>query len=486
MKISSLSGKFLATVVPTFLIAFITFVGAYEWVRYHDAHDDLTRHINRLAASQSIILAEPVAAKDKERLGLLLATVISDGDLIGISVFDENGDVLDSFGTLTSPTKDLNKRISINFADDQGFRKVGELLMVMTISRIVNETRTRLLYDGILALALLISGIFAAVFAHQRIVVQPLSKLLAAIKDTRGGAREVVDWSANDEIGTLISNYNEMQGRLSNHEADLQEIQNQLERRIEERTRDLVMAREAAEAANQAKTQFLTSMSHELRTPMNAILGFTQLIQRDPMVADNARIERSLKTIHSSGQHLMALIDQVLNLNKLESENDDTMIVALEPLLAIEEGADLLAPLAEARQIAIEIDSDIHAAGRLLADTLQFKQVVLNLLSNAVKYNRREGKVVVRADRSGKFVRISVADTGHGIPSEMFENIFKPFNRLGREAGNIEGSGVGLTLTRKMVEKMQGEIGFESAEGEGSTFWVLLPSVAEPQSEGRV
>ena len=258
-----------------------------------------------------------------------------------------------------------------------------------------------------------------------------------------------------------------------------------MERRIEERTRDLVMAREAAEAANQAKTQFLTSMSHELRTPMNAILGFTQLIQRDPMVADNARIERSLKTIHSSGQHLMALIDQVLNLNKLESENDDTMIVALEPLLAIEEGADLLAPLAEARQIAIEIDSDIHAAGRLLADTLQFKQVVLNLLSNAVKYNRREGKVVVRADRSGKFVRISVVDTGHGIPSEMFENIFKPFNRLGREAGNIEGSGVGLTLTRKMVEKIQGEIGFESAEGEGSTFWVLLPSVAEPQSEGR-
>lgn len=117
-----------------------------------------------------------------------------------------------------------------------------------------------------------------------------------------------------------------------------------MERRIEERTRDLVMAREAAEAANQAKTQFLTSMSHELRTPMNAILGFTQLIQRDPMVADNARIERSLKTIHSSGQHLMALIDQVLNLNKLESENDDTMIVALEPLLAIEEGADLLPP----------------------------------------------------------------------------------------------------------------------------------------------
>ena len=232
MKISSLSGKFLATVVPTFLIAFITLVGAYEWVRYHDAHDDLTRHINRLAASQSLILAEPVAAKDKERLGLLLATVISDRDLIGISVFDENGDVLDSFGTLTSPTKDLNKRISINFADDQGFRKVGELLMVMTISRIVNETRTRLLYDGILALALLISGIFAAVFAHQRIVVQPLYKLLTAIKDTRGGAREVVDWSANDEIGTLISNYNEMQGRLSNHEADLQEIQNQLERRI--------------------------------------------------------------------------------------------------------------------------------------------------------------------------------------------------------------------------------------------------------------
>ena len=104
------------------------------------------------------------------------------------------------------------------------------------------------------------------------------------------------------------------------------------------------MAREAAEAANQAKTQFLTSMSHELRTPMNAILAFTQLIQRDPMVADNARIERSLKTIRSSGQHLMALIDQVLNLNKLESENDDTMIVALEPLLAIEEGADLLPP----------------------------------------------------------------------------------------------------------------------------------------------
>ncbi|MBT5300454.1 MAG: ATP-binding protein [Rhodospirillaceae bacterium] len=121
-----------------------------------------------------------------------------------------------------------------------------------------------------------------------------------------------------------------------------------------------------------------------------------------------------------------------------------------------------------------------------MADTLQFKQVVLNLLSNAVKYNRREGKVVVRPDRSGKFVRISVADTGHGIPSEMFENIFKPFNRLGREAGNIEGSGVGLTLTRKMVKKLQGEIGFESAEGEGSTFWVLLPSVAEPQSEGRV
>jgi PAS domain S-box-containing protein len=235
-----------------------------------------------------------------------------------------------------------------------------------------------------------------------------------------------------------------------------------------------------ANTASNAKSEFLSRMSHELRTPMNAIIGFAQLMEVDkellPDQLDNAQ------EILRAGRHLLDLINEVLDLAKVESGHVDLSLEAVNYVDLIEECGTLVRALADASGIALE--SNVPADTAVRADRVRLKQALLNLLSNAVKYNRRGGRVTIRAEvmtrADGERIRLHVTDNGPGIPAEHLPELFQPFNRLGAEAGEIEGSGIGLVITRRLVEIMGGEVGVVSEPGQGSDFWIELPRDVSP------
>jgi PAS domain S-box-containing protein len=238
----------------------------------------------------------------------------------------------------------------------------------------------------------------------------------------------------------------------------------------------LIAARDAAESASRAKSDFLSHMSHELRTPMNAILGFGQLLELDHQ-SDADRQDWGREVV-KGGQHLLALINEVLDLARVESGK---MAVTLEPLALspiLEDCLALVRTQADARHIR-RTPVGLSAGLRVLADGVRLKQIVLNLLSNAIKYNVDGGSVTVRCERApqspGTMAQVSVIDTGNGLTPEQIGKLFQPFERLHASHEHIEGSGIGLVLTQRLVHLLNGQIGVISAPGQGSTFWFTLP-----------
>ena len=231
-----------------------------------------------------------------------------------------------------------------------------------------------------------------------------------------------------------------------------------------------------AEAASRAKTQFLSSMSHELRTPLNAILGYSQLLLMDDDEPLGAERREQIVQIEFSGRQLLSLIGDLLDLPKIESGD---LAMDIEPVDVGEvarQAIETTAPMARDKDVTLAGLADDAIPPMVEADPNRLLQVLLNLLSNAIKYNRDGGSVSVACTTTAEgLVRLSVTDTGKGIAREHFENLFRPFDRLGAEASGIEGTGIGLSIARRLVELMGGEIGVESEVGKGSTFWLELP-----------
>jgi signal transduction histidine kinase/CheY-like chemotaxis protein len=235
----------------------------------------------------------------------------------------------------------------------------------------------------------------------------------------------------------------------------------------------------AADKANRAKSDFLSSMSHELRTPLNAILGFAQLLG-SALPPPSAMQKRSIDQILKAGWYLLELINEILDLALIES---GTLTMSNEPVSLSEvlsECRAMIEPQARSRHITMHFP-EFEAPRFVTADRTRVKQVLINLLFNAVKYNRPDGSVTVDCSRvASGAVRISVRDTGHGLSPEQLEQLFQPFNRLGKESGSEEGTGIGLVVTKRLVELMGGRIGVESTVGVGSVFWAELALAQAP------
>ncbi len=240
----------------------------------------------------------------------------------------------------------------------------------------------------------------------------------------------------------------------------------------------LQVAKLEAEQANQAKSDYLSRMSHELRTPLNAILGFAQLLEMDEL-PDEQR--DSLSHILSGARHLLGLINEVLDIAAIEAGR---MSLSLEPVAVAEvvaEAVSLIRPLAEQSGIPLMAESPEAWDGYVFGDRQRVKQILLNLLSNAVKYNHEGGRVDLTCERvAEQRLRITVTDTGPGIPPESLDRLFVAFERMGREQTAVEGTGLGLPLSKRLAEVMSGTMGVTSAVGQGSSFWVELPLTADP------
>jgi signal transduction histidine kinase/ActR/RegA family two-component response regulator len=318
-----------------------------------------------------------------------------------------------------------------------------------------------LLVGAFVALALIGVGLVASISG-------PMQRASAAARRYGHG-----DFSARvpakgvEELRQLAASMNEMAVAMDAARAKLRE-----------QASSLAVSKEQAERAANAKTEFLSRMSHELRTPLNAILGFAQLLELDELTAMQ---KDNVAHIVSGGRHLLDLINEVLEITRLDVGSASPTIEPVSVEAMVREVVELVSPLATQRKIDMRAALGSDASAWVAADAQRLKQILINLLANAVKYNRDEGSVTVTLKRlEPNRLRIRVTDTGQGIAQDQLPKLFTPFERLGAESGNVEGTGLGLVLAQRLAEAMGGSIGVESQPWIGSTFHIELPLAEAP------
>ena len=344
----------------------------------------------------------------------------------------------------------------------------------------IEELTTLYLFGGLIIASIVL--LLAIIVATS--VTTPLLRLRESMKAISGGDLDIkVGGNRKDEIGQVMRGIDDMVSRLKHTLASRDELNDEISLRksvegaLRKRSIELEHSNVEAERASKAKSEFLASMSHELRTPLNAVLGFAQMLQFNPKAPLSPGQNEHVESIITGGNHLLELINEILDLARIEADQLDLFVEKVDAAEVVGDCVALTAPLGEDRKITI-VNQLIGGAPLMIrTDQLRFKQAILNLLSNAIKYNKDGGTITVGGRvTDDKFLHISVKDTGSGIAEEDRERVFHMFQRLGTDPLIAqEGTGIGLTVTKRIIERMAGRIGFESEKNVGSTFWVELP-----------
>ncbi len=405
-------------------------------------------------------------------------------------------DRITTIGTIPQNAETIERKIDTE--KDGNKTAISSLSLVTyhpSIRSLVVKQRGKLLIC--LVIGLLVFGVFLSMVIKQVLSI-PLHALIGATQAVSGGNLSMrINVTRQDDFGKLSRFFNQMLDTITQQQQELRSTNEELRKEVavrrgaetellahrdslenivEARTNDLVRAKNEAEKANEAKTSFLSRMSHELRTPLNAIIGFSELLVSDTQHHLPAEHVDNAEEILRAGHHLLDLINEVLDLARVESGRLDLHPEQVAVGSIISDCAKLIRPLANKNQISISVDTGPDYI--VYVDRMRLRQILLNLLSNAVKYNRIAGSVRITCSPSDNgLVRIAISDSGRGIDAEAMPRLFQPFERLGSVYDGIEGTGIGLALSKRMVDAMESVIGVESVAGAGSTFWVDLPGI---------
>jgi signal transduction histidine kinase/DNA-binding response OmpR family regulator len=340
--------------------------------------------------------------------------------------------------------------------------------------------------------ALLVSSIF------RRAVAEPivrLAEIARKVSREKNYSVRVTPIPRSGEMAILMDAFNEMLVQIQQSESALRTAHDGLELRVQERTAELeaakkeveafsesvLRAKEEVERASKFKDLFLSTMSHELRTPLNAVLGFSDLLTEERYGPLNERQRRYVTHIHTGGKHLLTLINDILDLSKIEAGRLHLAIESVLLKISFGEVLDTMRPLADKKSQVLVQQTPTDLSVR--ADSTRFKQVLMNLIGNAIKFTPEGGRIELAAHQFGDEVRVEVRDSGPGIPLEEQKRIFEAFYRLRQTGKATEGTGLGLAITKRLVELHGGQLGLESQPGSGSCFYFTLPTAAALQTE---
>ncbi len=469
------------------------FFTIYELVIFKKS---LTNEVSSLAQIMSINSSAPLAFNDKRGAEELLQTLRVKPHIRGARIYDEKGEVFASFEPENSFDENLlpqdagepgeiflNQHIYFFQPIDEGGDRLGILLIVSDFQGIFE----RMGYYAVIVMVVVVIALVVT-YRMSASLNENVSQPILDLADTMHRVIDQNDISIRahkkneDELGFLVERFNSLLGQIQIGKEELEKSHELLEERVRQRTGELEKSRGVAEKANLAKSEFLARMSHELRTPLNAVLGFGQVLEmslRDKV--DDQSLE-NLSHIVTAGQHLLALINDILDLSKVESGYLGLSLENVRLSEVIYEVEELMNHWAKESEIGLTINLKSFNTVFVVADRVRLRQVLINLISNAIKYNKPNGTVTVACEAgvSRDMVVIKVTDTGIGIPLNSLDELFEPFNRLKAEGTGIEGTGIGLALTQKLIHLMNGEISVETDEGKGSTFSVHLPQGQAP------
>jgi len=491
------------------LLAIVAFIG-YDIVTYKQAV------VRNLSVQAQIVGSNTVSAllfNDPQSAKETLSALKASPNVISAVVYTQSGRPFASYSRGKSEGVPALPPIPAGQAEVSSIRhneivlvrpivfggKPTETVYIVSDLQELNRREER--YAGIagivllasLLAALLVSSIFRRAIAKPIVQLATLAKTISRDKDFSTRAKPLV---GNGEISILISAFNEMLEQIERSERDLRKAHDGMEARVRERTAELQAAKDELEAFSQAvlkakeeveraskfKDQFLSTMSHELRTPLNAVLGFSDLLKEERYGPLNDRQRRYLEHIHRGGKHLLNLINDILDLSRIEAGRLQLVIETVRVNSMLAEAVDTMRPIADKKSQALthRASGDLNVR----ADATRFKQVLINLIGNAIKFTPENGKIDLEAHQFGDFVRVEVRDSGPGIPAEEQTRIFEAFYRM-RNSEKAEGTGLGLAITQRLVELHGGQLGLESERGAGTCFHFTLPS-AEAIEDRRV